>query len=201
MIYEGSSMATAIPKNFWKKTNNVFFNRLEEIKDNEQFFWSRETVEKLAKACEFTFVEETCCLTTPSLAHYWHENGREETLLDIDTRFSYIPGFKYYDLRKPDPDIGPDDNFRLLIIDPPFFIVPIETIGEAVDQITGKDYDTKIIIGFLSREEKRLQLAFEHYCLKPTKFPLQYPSIKENKWQNFVLYSNIDLPGIKRLKE
>lgn len=94
-----------------------------------------------------------------------------------------------------------DGTFRLIILDPPFFVVPIEKFREAVDIITKKDYSTRIIIGFLKREEKRLRTAFADYNIRPTKFKLQYASIKPNKWDNFMLYSNIELPGIKFIKE
>jgi hypothetical protein len=165
----------------------------------EQFFWTRETVENLIKSLQYIFTEETCCMFTPSLAHAWHEeHDREETVLDIDKRFDYLPKFKYYDVRDP-ADI--EGNFRLLVLDPPFFVVPIETIRDGVDKITNKDYSTKILIAFLKRAEFRLRTAFKNYNLVPTNFPLQYASIKPNKWSNFVLYSNIDLPKIKRKKE
>ncbi|QKF94236.1 N6-adenine methyltransferase [Fadolivirus algeromassiliense] len=197
MILENGG--TPIPKNiFIKNQGNVFKNYIEEQHAFEQFFWTKDTVKKLADAFNYRFVEETMCLMTPSMAHWWHENGREETLLDIDKRFSYIPKFKYYDVFSPE-DI--DDKFRMLIIDPPFFAVPIEQIRIAVDSITKNDYSTHILIAFLKRGEKRLREAFAPYNLVPTKFPLQYASIKPNKWSNFVLYSNIDLPGIKRIKE
>ena len=52
----------------------------------------------------------------------------------------------------------------------------------------------------LRRSKKRMRIAFSKYNLVPTKFKLQYASIKPNKWKNFCLYRNIDLPGIKRIK-
>ena len=127
-----------------------------------------------------------------------HENSQDEVLLDIDTRFNYLPKFKYYDAYNPRKN---DTYFyKLLIIDPPFFAIPIEIIKKAVDVITNNNYDTKILIAYIKRNEKRLRLAFKEYKLFPTTFPLEYASIKPNKWGNFVLYSNIELPGIKRLK-
>ncbi len=59
--------------------------------------------------------------------------------------------------------------------------IPIEQFRSAVDVITGKDYNTKILLGFLHREEKRLLEAFSPYNLRPTKFPLEYASIKPSK--------------------
>ena len=132
------------------------------------------------------------------MADAWHQQGRDEVLLDIDRRFEYLPKFRYFDARDPQKL---DETFRLLILDPPFFATPIEVFRDAVDVLTGKDYSTKIILGFLVRGEKRMREAFKHYKLVPTRYPLQYPSIKPSKWRNFCLYSNIDLPGIKRIKE
>lgn len=190
--------AIPIPKNIFRKNEgNVFKDEIEEQHAWEQFFWTKNVVDKLMEACKYTYVEEMCCLTTPSLAHAWHEQGRDETLLDIDTRFSYLPKFKYYDVR--DPKIL-DDSFRLLILDPPFFLIPIEQIRAAVDVITKKNYETKIIIAFLKRADKRLKEAFKKYDITLTTFELEYASIKSNKWANFGLYSNIDLPGIKRIR-
>jgi hypothetical protein len=191
--------AVPIPKNIFKKSNgHVFKDALEEQHCWEQFFWTKDVVEKIANACEYNFVEETCCMMTPSLAHQFHEQGRDETLLDIDTRFAYLPKFRYYDVTNPKVI---DDTFRLLVLDPPFFLIPIEMVRKAVDVITKKDYNTRIMIAFLKRAEARLRKAFKEYDLVPTHFKLEYASIKPDKWGNFVLYSNIDLPGIKRIKE
>lgn len=191
---ETSLIPSNIPKNFFEP--NVFTQRMEENHEYEQFFWTQNVVDKLRNACEYQFVEETCCLTTPSLAHSFHENNREEVLLDIDKRFAYLPKYKYYDVRFPQKL---NESFKLLVLDPPFYVVPIEQFRVAVDLLTNKNYDTKIIIGFLKREEKRLIQAFKDYGIKKTGFKLEYASIKHNKWDNFALYSNVDLPGVKRL--
>jgi hypothetical protein len=148
------------------------------------------------KSFEYDFIDETCCLTTPSLAVGMSNNNRDEVLLDIDSRFDFLPKYKYYDVRTP---YELDNNFRLLILDPPFFVVPIEEFRKAVDILTKHDYSTKLIIGFIKREEKRLMEAFKEYNLKPTNFELEYSSIKPNKWRNFCLYSNVDMMGIKRI--
>jgi hypothetical protein len=169
----------------------------ENKKKYEQFFWTRETVMRLIESLKYTYISERCCLTTPSLAHAWYIQGEDEVCLDIDERFAYLPKYHFYDVRDPKP-IKECEEFRIIILDPPYFVVPIEEFRKAVDVITKKNYDTKVILGFLKREEKRLLEAFSDYHLKPTKFPLEYASIKPSKWSNFCLYSNIDLPGIKR---
>lgn len=190
---------TPIPKNFFVKSNeDVFSGEIKEDHEYEQFFWTKTVVDKLIKSIGYEYTEEICCFTTPSLAHQLHQNGQDEVLLDIDKRFEYLPKFKYYNAYHPEKL---NEEFRLLIIDPPFFAIPIEIIRDAVDVITNKNYDTKILIAYIKRNEKRLRLAFKNYKLFPTNFPLEYVSIKSNKWSNFVLYSNIELPNIKRLKK
>jgi hypothetical protein len=187
---------THIPRNFFVEDKDIFGNTITENHKYEQFFWTENVVKQLLNACEYQYVEETCCLTTPSLAHGFHESGRDEVLLDIDERFKYLPKYKFYDVRNPHKI---DDSIKLLIMDPPFFIVPIEQFRKAVDILTDSDYTTKIMIGFLKRDEKKLMEAFNDYKIKRTTFKLEYASIKQNKWSNFALYSNIDLPGIKRI--
>lgn|SRR3990167_461477 len=192
---------TPIPKNFFVKSDDnrdVFNNKITENHDYEQFFWTKNVVQKIIDSIGYQYKEEICCFTTPSIAHKMHENSQDEVLLDIDTRFNYLPKFKYYDAYNPRKN--DTDFYKLLIIDPPFFAIPIEIIKKAVDVITNNNYDTKILIAYIKRNEKRLRLAFKEYKLFPTTFPLEYASIKPNKWGNFVLYSNIELPGIKRLK-
>lgn len=190
--------ATPIPKNFFiKNEDDVFMGKIKEKTEYEQFFWSKNVVDSIIHSIGCEYTEKICCFTTPSVAHQMHMNGQDEVLLDIDKRFEYLPKFKYYDAYDPK---NLKEDFRLLIIDPPFFVIPIEQIKKAVDVITKNDYNTRILIAYIKRNEKRLRLAFKEYKLFPTSFPLEYISIKSNKWSNFVLYSNIELPKIKRLK-
>jgi hypothetical protein len=191
--------AVPIPRNFFVQSiqDDIFNGDMKEERKWEQYFWTKDTVSRLIKGLEYQFEQKTCCLTTPSLAHALHEQGRDETLADIDTRFDYLPEFVYYDIMAPK---SLDKDFRILIIDPPFFALPVEQLRIAVDKITGKNFNTHIVIAFLKRAEKSLRIAFKPYNLVPTRFELQYAAIKPNKWKNFTLYSTIDLPGIKRIK-
>jgi hypothetical protein len=187
---------TLLPKNYFISNNNVFDNSISENHNYEQFFWTKNVVDKIINSINYQYTEQICCFTTPSVAHQMHTNGQDQVLLDIDKRFNYLPKFKYYDAYHPEKL---SEEFRLLIIDPPFFMVPINIIKEAVDVITHNDYNTKIIIAYIKRKEKELLNAFKEYNLYPTNFSLEYVSIKPNKWKNFVLYSNVDLPNIKKI--
>ena len=77
----------------------MFADGFVERRDLEQYVWTRATVEKLVLALQY--YSDLCCMATPSLAQGMWEVGREERLLDIDNRFDYLPGFKYWDIRFP----------------------------------------------------------------------------------------------------
>lgn len=38
------------------------------------------------------------------------------------------------------------------------------------------------------------------FNLERTSFELEYATVKANRWDNYALYSNVDLPFIKRNK-
>ena len=69
----------------------------------------------------------------------------------------------------------------------------------ATNVITGNNFNTNIIIGFLRRYEYALLETFKPYGISETTVNLEYAHIKPNKWSNFALYSNVDLPGIRRI--
>lgn len=181
-----------------KESSNrsMFSNGFQERHDLEQCFWTDATVFRLLKALEYS--SDCCCLTTPTLAVAFHENGRDEVLLDIDERFDYLPKFRYWDLRNP-TELD-SDSFQVIVFDPPFFYIPMEALYKAVLAVCNGNTSTKIMIGFLIREEKELLTWFKEFNLKKTSFRLEYATVKSNKWRNYALYSNVDLPGIKRLK-
>jgi hypothetical protein len=177
-------------------SRSMFAHAFAERRDLEQYFWDRDTVQRLIAALQFT--SELCCLATPSLAHGLHTVGRDMALLDIDTRFAYLPRFRYWDILCPRPVDGMP--FRCVVFDPPFFYIPMDKLVKAVLEVVGGDTDAKIMIGFLRREEPLLLKFFACFKLKRTGFLLGYAAVKENKWRNYALYANVDLPGIRRLK-
>jgi len=176
-------------------SRSMFPEGFVERRDLEQYFWTEETVMRLMKALEYT--PDCCCLATPSLAQGMHVTGREETLLDIDTRFEYLPKFRYWDIQCPSP-VG--ETFRVVVFDPPFFYIAMDQLFKAVTEVCNGHTSTKLLIGFLKREEPLLLKTFAPFKLRQTNFPLEYATVKPNKWRNYALYANVDLPGIRREK-
>ncbi|MCO5593711.1 hypothetical protein L7F22_047728 [Adiantum nelumboides] len=185
-------------------TRSMFADGFEERHDLEQYLWSERTVMQLTEALKPTAwhseLGHVCCLATPSLAHaFYAKQGRIEALLDIDTRFNYLPGFRLFDLRSPRmSELGADD-FRIVIFDPPFFYIPLPVLFQAVLVAVHGNLEAKLLVGFLCREEGAFLQAFAPFRLRRTRFVLEYATVKPNKWGNYALYANVDLPGIKRI--
>jgi len=197
-LEEGQNMLVNIPKIFFETCNekkDVFDNKISENRKYEQYFWTSKTVNDLLDACEY--ITNTCCFTTPSLAHAFHEKGREEKLLDIDERFNYLPRFEKFDIINP--HYLDEDNFNIIVIDPPFFNISTKELFEATNVITNNNFSTKIIITYLVRFEYPLLETLKPYGISETNLHPQYAHIKSNKWRNFKIYSNIDLPNLKRI--
>ncbi len=176
-----------------------------ERRDLEQYFWTENTINAIKLALQSTFdADSRLCLCTPTVAHsFWIENGVAVSLLDLDTRFEYLPKFRYFDLRFPSAtDLEPECSmWRVIVFDPPFFYIPMDVLHKAVIYICkGNVKQTKLLVGFLKREERHLLDTFKEFNLKRTNFPLEYAHVKSNKWVNYAMYSNVDLPGIKRFK-
>ncbi len=195
-LLETQNMMVNIPKNFFETGNNkdIFDNKLTEKRELEQYFWTSKTVKDILNACQY--VTDTCCFTTPSLAHAFHEEGREEKLLDIDERFKYLPRFEKFDIKNPH---SIDESFNIIVIDPPFFNISTKELFDATNIITNNDYSTNIIIAYLKRFEYPLLETFKPYGISETNLMPEYAHIKSNKWRNFKIYSNIDLPNLKRI--
>ncbi|KAJ3272563.1 hypothetical protein HDV01_005406 [Terramyces sp. JEL0728] len=186
----------------------MFVDGFMERRDLEQYFWTQNTIDKIKAAIEYEM--NTACLCVPTLAHEFHEAALEESdtereryLFDIDTKFDYLPLFKYFDILAPQQtDISGINPFKIIVFDPPFFYISMDTLYRAVLYLTRGESGPKVklLVGFLKREEGDFLRVFRSFKLSRTNFQLQYTHVKPNKWANYCLYSNIDLPGIKRIK-
>ncbi len=179
-----------------RNNDNLYSNLPStELREIEQYFFSENVIKNICDALEYE--ENIICLGTPAVADGFYKIKNKTVLcLDIDTRFSYLPGYKYYDIKKysefeilEKPDV--------LIIDPPFFKMNLVDLYNCVESITQGDKKTKIIFAFVHREEKALLNIFKPYKLQLTKFKLEYRYVEASKWDNYSLYSNCEFNKIK----
>jgi hypothetical protein len=65
----------------------------------------------------------------------------------------------------------------------------------------GSSADCKLLMSFMTKDEPRVKQSFSQFKLEKTSFELEYATVKPNRWDNYGLYGNIDLPMIKRIKK
>jgi hypothetical protein len=173
---------------------------VENIKENrqlEQYFFTENVLRNLVDTLEYE--DDIFCLCTPALADaFYRLKERTVTCLDIDDRFSYLPGYVKYDVLNPKPlDIKP----KVIIVDPPFFGINLIDLYKCVDVLSYGDKSTRIIFAFVQREDRGLFGVFKSYNLKATKFKLEYQTVDPTKWSNYGLYSNYEFSKIKFYKK
>lgn len=58
----------------------------------------------------------------------------------------------------------------------------------------------KLLISFMTRDEKQVKAAFSMFNLERTMYKLEYATVEPARWENYGLYANVDIPMIKRQK-
>ena len=74
-------------------------------------------------------------------------------------------------------------------------------MAHAIDVVAGDNKNMGLMMSFMTKDEKQTKQAFRRYNLQKTAFELEYGTVKPNRWENYGLYANVDLPMIKRVKK
>ena len=201
-------------ESYFNLKNNIIINSNEEVNSNElkmgnyvdllpktelreieQYFFTENVISNIVEALDYE--DNIICLGTPAVANGFYQLKNKNVLcLDIDDRFSYLPGYRKFDILNPDVSLI-DYPPNVLIIDPPFFKLNLVDLYNCVEVITKGNKKTKILFAFVQREERALLSIFKAYNLQLTKFKLEYKYVEENRWSNYVLYSNCEFNKIK----
>lgn len=150
-----------------------------------QFFYSADTARRLAEV--FDHYASPCCLCTPRLGEEWRRRGKHATVLDIDTRFEHLPGFRKFDLNNP---IEIHEVFDVVIFDPVF--QSAQTLRRPLDlALAGTTRQNKkpdLFMTFPVAREGEMLAVFQDFNLKPLTFSLSYNNVKESYKNLFRLY-------------
>ena len=73
---------------------------MEERHAREQYFFDEATLDHLA--AYVASWPSPCCLCAPLLGQRLVELGVDVAILDVDERFSDVPGFRRFDVYRPD---------------------------------------------------------------------------------------------------
>jgi len=147
---------------------------MHENHRREQYFWDGPTLAALAEALEP--YSRPVLLCAPMLGQYLHEQGRTVVVLDTDRRFTELPGFRYWDIHRPEwLGFKPD----LILCDPPFYSVKLDRLYRALMNLTGHDPCVPLTLSWLARRRHALLGTFARFDLQEVPFRPSYVTVPE----------------------
>ena len=159
---------------------------MQERHENEQYFFSAETTSQLASfAAQFP---NPCCICAPSIGKALTERGVPVRILDIDERFANLPGFRHFDLRRPD---WLDEEFGIIICDPPFFNLSLSRLFAALRLLAHNNYKQPLLISYLTRRSTQLLSTFARFGLTRTGYRPHYQTVAALPHNEIEFFGNL----------
>jgi len=163
---------------------------MQELHENEQYFFSEETLQHFAGLLQ-PFLNP-CILCAPTLAETLQRRAAAQQkicALDIDSRFEKsLPGFRLWNLYKP---TRIEEEFDVIFCDPPFFNCSLSQLFSAIRLLAKFDYSQPIMICYLRRREQALLGTFAKFLIEPTGIYASYKTVQNCEKNQIQLYSNI----------
>lgn len=119
-----------------------------------------------------------------------HRQGRIVRVLDVDRRFADLDGFVEWDLYRPR---HLDEEFDLVLCDPPFFNVSLSQLFTAVRLLCHFDTTRKVMISYPVRRQSAILGAFAPFVLRPTGWRPTYLSVQKCEKNDIEFYANFEL--------
>jgi hypothetical protein len=159
---------------------------MEERHANEQYFFTPATTARLAD-----FVSDfanPCCICAPSVGVELARRGVRVRILDIDERFATTPGFRHYDLYRPEW-LG--EEFGIIICDPPFFNVSLSQLFTALRLLGRNRYEQPLLISYLRRRAASIEGTFNRFGLQATGYCPRYQSVQALERNEIEFFGNL----------
>jgi hypothetical protein len=159
---------------------------VHEDHHREQYFFDPPTVQRLADL--LADYAAPCCLCAPMIARELVVRQQPVRLLEIDARFSDVPGFVSWDLYRPRPL---SERFDAILVDPPFHKVRLSQLFTALRILCQGDLTTPIFLCHLESRAADVCGALAPLGLLSTDVPVGYVSVKDIPENRVCLYSNV----------
>ena len=156
--------------------------------EHSQYFFTSQCVDYLVDKLDY--FNTPCCVGTPRLAKGWFDRGREVRLLDIDKRFSFLPGYKYFDITKPEVL---NEKFDVIIMDPTFKWGEHPLLN-TIKVLSQNDHSQKVLLFYMSTHAKSILKTFKEFNLKPTRYYPKYSNLRGEGKKFIMCYSNFEFP-------
>jgi len=169
---------------------------MHEQHEYEQYFFDRPTLAHLANFIEQEFTRP-CCLCAPLLGQALVERGVAVTILDRDERFARLPGFRWYNLFRPE---WLEETFDLIVCDPPFFQVSLSQLFTAIRILSHYNLNQPLLVSYLRRRSINLLGVFNPFNLLPTGYSPGYQTVQALERNEVEFFSNLDESLVVKLK-
>jgi len=159
---------------------------MHENHQKEQYFFDEATITALT---DFSMgFERICCLCTPTIGEALLKRGKACTILDTDERFADLPGFRSYDLYRPD---YLPDTFDLIICDPPFFNVSLSQLFKAIRILAHFNLEQPLLLAYLGRRRYSVTGTFAPFGLRQTEKKAHYLTVQSSAKNDIYFFSNL----------
>lgn len=159
---------------------------MHEDHRREQYWFDPPTVVRLADLLEG--YRDPCCLCAPTVAEELHRRGRRVRLLDVDDRFAKLPGFRSWDVYRPE---ALEERFDAIFCDPPFHKVTLSQLFTALRVLCHGEFATPLYVCHRADRSVDVCGALARFGLAPTAFEPGYVSVKPVPENRVMLYSNV----------
>jgi hypothetical protein len=161
---------------------------IEEQHHREQYFFDEKTLHELADFAQS--FDRVCCICAPMLGRELHRRGKVVRVLDVDERFNNLAGFRRWDLYRP---MHLDEEFDLVVCDPPFFTVSLSQLFTAIRLLCHFDLSRKVMISYPVRRERAILGTFAPFGLRETGYRPGYLTVQQCEKNDIAFYTNFDL--------
>lgn len=159
---------------------------MEERHDREQYFFTPATTAHLAGFV--SRFHNPCCLCAPSVGVELARRGVRVRILDIDERFAAAPGFRRYDLYRPEW-LG--EEFGIIVCDPPFFNVSLAQLFAALRLLGRNRYEQPLLVSYLRRRGTNLEGTFTRFGLRATGYCPSYQTVQALERNQIEFFGNL----------
>jgi len=166
-----------------------------ELHKNEQYFFDDATLKRLASFLDR--FDHLCILCAPALGQELAQSGRHITVLDIDDRFTHVPGFLHWNIYRPQ---WLTQTFDIIVCDPPFFNVSLSQLFRAIRMLAHNNFDQPLLISYLHRRAHAIKGTFSPFKIEPTGFYPGYVTVQKTEKNEIEFFSNLGENDIEALQ-
>jgi hypothetical protein len=123
--------------------------------------------------------------------------GVAVTILDIDERFRETPGFRRFDIYRPEW-LGLE--FDLIVCDPPFFNASLAQLFAAIRLLARNSFQQPVMISYLHRRSSAIEGTFAPFEIRPTGYFPDYQTVRKTEKNLVEFFSNLPENEITRLR-